>query len=234
MSALRGCFVTGTDTEVGKTQISTALLTWLQRQGLRAAGYKPVASGMEVDAQGRWYNDDVRRMQAVSPSSVGHYLLKTACAPHIAARLEGVALERAAVWQRAQQLQSQVQVLVAEGAGGVHVPLGVDWDSADMMADLGLPVVLVVGLRLGCINHATLSAQAVRLRGLHLAGWVGNQVGVQPMAYQTENIATLQQLMQQHFNAPCLGIVPHLQAGQQAVDYLNSTMLHQLFQQEQA
>ncbi|MDO8274475.1 MAG: dethiobiotin synthase, partial [Serpentinimonas sp.] len=140
---------------------------------------------------------------------VGPLHLRTACAPHIAAALEGKTIEFERLQQGARQLAQQVEVLVAEGAGGLCVPLGPDWDSSDLMRDLGLPRVLGVGLRLGCINHALLTAEAIRARGLRLGGWVANTLDPD-MPFLTENLATLQHEFQRRYQTPCLGVVPWL------------------------
>ena len=236
--ALRGCFVTGTDTEVGKTRVSAGLLHWLGAQGLRAAGYKPVASGMEA-VDGQWLNDDVQTLWAagwpgVRPEQVGPLQLRTACAPHIAAALEGKTIEFERLQQGARQLAQQVEVLVAEGAGGLCVPLGPDWDSSDLMRALGLPLVLVVGLRLGCINHALLTAEAIGARGLRLGGWVANTLDPD-MPFLTENLATLRHEFQRRHQTPCLGVLPRLapasakQMAGAAAAHLDDAALRALF-----
>lgn len=209
---MTGCFVTGTDTEVGKTRISAALLHWCAQQGWRSAGFKPVAAGTEC-MDGTWVNTDVRALRdassvALSDAEVGPFQFEAACAPHIAAALQGRSIERGAILRAAQALAARTDVLVVEGVGGFCVPLGSDWDSADLAVDLQFPVVLVVGLRLGCINHALLTAQAVRARGLRLAGWVGNAMAPD-MPWRDENIATLNQHLLA-YGAPCLGLVPYL------------------------
>ncbi|TDQ43539.1 dethiobiotin synthase [Tepidicella xavieri] len=227
---MKGCFVTGTDTEIGKTRIAAGLLHRTAQAGWRVAGYKPVASGMEwID--GQWVNDDVQTLWAassatVSPQQVGPCQLRQACAPHLAARAEGRSIDRAALRQGALDLAQQADWIVAEGAGGLCVPLGEDWDSADLMRDLGLPMVLVVGLRLGCINHAILTAEAMAARGLRLAAWVGNTVDP-AMLHLSDNIATLEHEFQRRFRVPCLGVVPRLpEATAQAVaPHLDSEVL---------
>ena len=217
---MRGCFVTGTDTAVGKTRVSAALLHWLGGQGLRCAGYKPVAAGIE-SIDGEAVNEDVRALRdagsvALTDAEVGPCQFEAACAPHIAAALEGHTIERAVLLQGARRLAAQVDQLVVEGVGGFCVPLGPDFDSADFAVDLVLPVVLVVGLRLGCINHALLSAEAIRARGLRLAGWVANTVDA-GMLQREENLATLRHELGRRYQAPCLGVVPRLASPAPAV-----------------
>lgn len=210
---LQGCFVTGTDTGVGKTRVSAALLHWFAAAGWRSAGFKPVAAGTErVD--GVRVNDDVRALRdassvALTDDQVGPCQLDTPCAPHIAAAIEGRTIERTALRRAADALAQRADRLVAEGAGGFCIPLGEDWDSADLALDLGLPVVVVVGLRLGCLNHALLTAEAVRARGLVLAGWIGNTIEV-GMPHRGDNLATLQRELARRHAAPCLGVVPWL------------------------
>lgn len=209
---LKACFVIGTDTEVGKTRISAALLHWLARNGFLSAGFKPVAAGTSL-IDGQWVNDDVRALReasalALSDAEVGPFQFEAACAPHIAAALQGLTIDRDAILRSTQALAARADVLVVEGVGGFRVPLGDDWDSADLACDLKLPVVLVVGLRLGCINHALLTAEAVRARGLTLAGWVGNSISP-GMPWLDKNVLALQQRFQKQ-NIPCWGCVPWL------------------------
>ena len=236
---LRGCFVTGTDTEVGKTTVSAGLLHALAQQGLRVAGYKPVAAGAvwklaASDPEGHWYNDDVEALHAASSieltrSEVCPCLLEEACAPHLAARLEGGRIEPSLLIAGAHQLMPRCDVLVVEGAGGFCVPLvesqefseapalpeasiaastDTDWGTDDLAVALDLPVILVVGLRLGCINHALLTAEAVTARGLRLAGWVANRI--EPtMPHAQLNIDTLTRALRQRHDAPLLGVVSY-------------------------
>ena len=211
---LRGCFVTGTDTGVGKSHVSAGLLHWLGQRGHRAAGYKPVASGLELDADGRLFNEDVERLRRAGsvplPAAlIGPCQLKEACAPHIAAELEGRAIDRVALLRGAQELARHADYLVVEGAGGLIIPLGADWDSTQLMSALGLPVVLVVGLRLGCLSHALLTAEAVLARRLRLAGWVGNVIDP-GMPHLQRNLDTLHHEFTRRHQLPCLGVVPHL------------------------
>lgn len=213
VTTLRGCFVTGTDTDVGKTVVSAALLRWFAQQGLRSAGFKPVAAGTSA-RDGLVINDDVRALRRASSvvlryAEVGPCQLTDACAPHLAAAHEGRHIDRHALLRAAQALAGRADMLVVEGAGGFCVPLGPDWDSADLAWDFGLPVVLVVGLRLGCLNHALLSAQAIVARGLRLAGWVGSSVDAD-MRWRDENVATLQHELARRHALPCLGVLPPL------------------------
>lgn len=214
---LKGFFVTGTDTDAGKTRISAALLHALAQAGWRSAGFKPVAAGTSLldGPESQRVNDDVRALRnasapalRLSDAEVGPFQFDAACAPHIAAALQGQHIDRAALLSAARTLAARADALVVEGAGGFCVPLGDDWDSTDLAADLQLPVLLVVGLRLGCINHALLTAEAIRARGLRLAGWVGNCIDPN-MPWRDENIATLRQRFDRQAT-PCLGIIPWL------------------------
>ena len=206
---MNGYFITGTDTEIGKTAI-TAALTWLAAQrGQRAAAIKPLAAGQELIG-GRWVNDDVLRLQAASnlgltDAEVGPLQLRTPCAPHIAAKLEGVAIDRALLLSAIRSTAAKADIAFVEGVGGFRVPLIEGWDTADLAVDLQLPVVLVVGLRLGCINHALLTAEAIRARGLTLVGWVANTVDA-AMPHVADNLASLHSGLA----APCWGHVPRL------------------------
>lgn len=200
-------FVTGTDTEVGKTAISCALLVAAAREGLRTAAVKPVAAGS--DEQGR--NEDALQLMAsmtenLEYQQVNPVALQAAIAPHIAAAQEGRQLEvsRLAGLCRGVMLAGAEFVLI-EGAGGWRVPINPRETLADLAVQLRLDVILVVGMRLGCINHALLSAEAIRRDGLRLAGWVANQPG-QRMSCHEENLDTLCRLLP----APLLGEVPYL------------------------
>ncbi|MDB5867894.1 MAG: ATP-dependent dethiobiotin synthetase BioD [Polaromonas sp.] len=214
-AALHGCFVAGTDTGVGKTHISAALLHWCAQQGWRSAGLKPVAAGT-VLINGQPVNEDVQALRkagsvALSDVEVGPLQFKAACAPEIAAALEHRHIDPATIFSAARHLASRADVLVVEGVGGFCVPLGPDWDTADLALELGLPVVLVVGLRLGCLSHALLTAEAICARGLPLAGWIAN--ATEPdMAHGAANLASLRHEMTRRHQAPCLGVVPWLDA----------------------
>ena len=202
-------FLTGTDTEIGKTFITCALLRRAAQDGLKAAGLKPIAAGTYASGQ----NEDVEQILAASNLAlpravVNPYCFAAAIAPHIAAAEEGRSIDFAVIKAACQQAMAAADFLVVEGAGGFRIPLGVDRDSADLAVDLGLPVILVVGMRLGCISHALLTAEAIVGRGLKLAGWVANRIDP-AMARFDENLATLQGLLP----APLLGVVPHAPEG---------------------
>ncbi|HNE15532.1 MAG TPA: dethiobiotin synthase [Rhodocyclaceae bacterium] len=200
-------FITGTDTEIGKTFSTCALLHAARAQGLRALGMKPVAAGAEW-VNGEFLNEDAARLRAAGSFDPGLALLNPYClaspiAPHIAAREEGVRIEPARIRTAFDTLRAQADLLLVEGVGGFRVPLGDDYDSADLARDLGLPVILVVGLRLGCINHALLSAEAIAARGLTFAGWIANRVDP-AMLRVDENLAALQKGLPE----PLLGVLP--------------------------
>jgi len=197
-------FLTGTDTEIGKTFITCALLHRARQRGLMAAGIKPVAAG--TDAAGR--NEDVENIRAASnvtlaPEVINPYCFSAAIAPHLAAAEQGVIIDFAPILSACASARQQADLLIVEGVGGFRVPLGVDRDSADLAVALALPVILVVGLRLGCINHALLTAEAIAARGLTLAGWVANRIDPD-MPRADDNLAALRERL----GAPLLGSVP--------------------------
>ncbi len=209
------CFVTGTDTGVGKSLVAGALVRTQVLQGWRVAGMKPVAAGAtwQPDPQGQggqWRNEDVELLAAasnvvVARSALCPYVLEKPLAPHIAAELAGIELDREVILRAYARLRAQSDAVVVEGVGGFRVPLAPGFDTADLACSLGLPVVLVVGLRLGCLNHAALTAEAIAARGLYLAGWVANCIDPR-MSQPERNLATLAGLL----HAPCLGVIPHL------------------------
>lgn len=210
---LHGCFVTGTDTGAGKTQVSAALLHWCTQQGWRSAGLKPVAAGITL-IDGQPLNDDVQALRQagsvrLTDAEVGPLQFAAACAPEIAAALERRLIDPAAILSAALHVASRADVVVIEGVGGFCVPLGPDWDTADLAVAIGLPVILVVGLRLGCISHALLTAEAIQARGLLLAGWIANIVDPD-MAHIADNLVSLRREMMRRHQAPNLGVVPWL------------------------
>lgn len=201
MSVLKGkFFVTGTDTEVGKTWVSCRLLEAAASAGLDCYGLKPVAAGCEETDEGL-RNDDALALLASASVKLNYDLvnpvaLRAAMAPHLAAKLEGRTLRASALngYLNGAMMTRRADLILVEGAGGWRVPL----NDAEMLSDLaialGLPIILVVGMRLGCINHALLTAEAIVRDGCQLAGWVANDLG-QPMPMLEENIATLEKLM---------------------------------------
>ncbi len=206
--AQRGFFVTGTDTGVGKTRVSCALLRALAARGLRVVGMKPVAAGAERAGEA-WINDDASALQRASNVHAPLQLVNPYCfappiAPHIAAEEAGVAIDIGLIATRHAELARSADVVVVEGAGGFLVPLGPREDMGTLAQRLALPVIMVVGMRLGCINHALLTAEAVRARGLTLAGWVANHVDPD-MARADRNVDALVA----RIRAPLLARVPY-------------------------
>ncbi len=201
------CFIAGTDTGVGKSLVSAAFLNALGRARLPAVGMKPLAAGAEL-RDGVLWNEDVALLASestfdVPPALTTSYLLREACAPHIAAKLENVQIDPAVLLDAYRQVAAQAPAVVVEGVGGFRVPLTDDFDTADFSAALQLDVILVVGLRLGCLSHALLTAEAIAARGLRLAGWVANQIDP-AMSHQADNVLALQHRLA----APLLGVVP--------------------------
>lgn len=202
-------FVTGTDTEIGKTLVAAALVHCLARQGLTVAPMKPVAAGTVV-SNGRRSNEDVDTLMSQANAKVPlelvvPYLFDPPIAPHIAARQQGITMSSTQILSAFKQLSQLADAVVVEGAGGFCVPISETEDLADVAQALGLPVVLVVGMRLGCISHAVLTAQAILARGLVLAGWVANTVDPD-MSCVEENLLTLERRLP----APFLGRIPRL------------------------
>jgi len=207
----RDFFVTGTDTGVGKTLVTAALLRRLRESGATVAGMKPVAAGSIAGPEGP-ANEDALLLQAESTvrhpyAVVNPYLFEPAIAPHLAAAEAGITIDIARIAAAHATLRTGADMVLAEGAGGFLVPLDCARSFADLPALLGMDVLLVVGLRLGCLNHALLTAEAVAQRGLTLAGWVGNAIDP-GFARRDANVATLTARLP----APCLGIVPWMQA----------------------
>jgi len=224
---VKGLFVTGTDTGVGKTRVAVALIHALRARGLRVAAMKPVSAGhapqgdsdplraearVESYASGELNEDVAALLQAANVAAdirdVNPYAFEPAVAPHIAAQQAGVRIELDTIVAAYARLAAASDVVVVEGAGGWRVPLNEHEDMADLAQRLGLPVVLVVGLRLGCLSHALLTAESIARRQLPWAGWVGNAIDPD-MACQAENVAALRARLP----APCLGIhsyQPHL------------------------
>ncbi|MBL8429980.1 MAG: dethiobiotin synthase [Dechloromonas sp.] len=202
-------FLTGTDTEIGKTFVTCALLHRARLDGLSAVGLKPIAAG--TDAAG--LNDDVEAIRAASNIElprriINPYCFAPAIAPHIAAAEAGVSIDLGQIAACCNEARKQADLVILEGVGGFFVPLGNNRSTADLAVELGLPVILVVGMRLGCINHALLTAEAIAARGLTLAGWIANRIDP-AMSRFDENLKTLQAILP----APLLGVVPHAPEG---------------------
>lgn len=203
-----GYYITGTDTAAGKTVASVALLHALRASGGTAVGMKPVASGCTKTAAG-WRNEDALALQAASRPSpsydlVNPYPLPAATAPQIAAALAGVDVALAPIQAAYAALAGQADVVVVEGVGGWLAPLADGLEQSALASALGLPVILVVGIRLGCVNHARLSERAILADGLRLAGWIGN--AVDPALEHADDYLAL---LRRELQAPCLGLLPH-------------------------
>jgi dethiobiotin synthetase len=224
-----GLFITGTDTGVGKTLASGALLLALKRLGIEALGMKPVAAGAGY-IDGHWVNEDVELLRRASArllpkDDVNPYLFRAAIAPHIAAEHQGKRIEIPHLVERFKALEGQTAYVIVEGAGGLMVPLDRQRDMADLARALDLPVLLVVGMRLGCINHALLTAEALNHRGLRLAAWIANRLDAEMPAYE-ENLAYLRDRL----GAPMLAEFPSMPSAQAQLvtDYIPNPRLLEL------
>lgn len=219
-------FITGTDTDAGKTYVAVALLQGLKALGYRTVAQKPVAAGVNTAG----FNTDALQLQqhATEPLSyelVNPYCLTDAVAPHLAAKKAGLCIEPAVLTQELQKLQvKDADIALVEGAGGWLLPLDDKSTMADWVTDQQLPVVLVVGMKLGCLNHALLTVREIERSGLTLLGWVANCIDPD-MAYQQENISYLQQTL----TAPCLGVLPY-----QSESQLNTSLAAALIKQLQS
>ena len=201
-------YITGTDTGIGKTTVSCALLHALRARGLRAVGMKPVASGCDATAEG-WRNDDALRLIAASDPQPDYALCNPFAfpdptAPELAAADIGAEVELAPLRAAFVALAAQADAVVVEGVGGWAAPLSAQLDQCELASEFELPVILVVGLRLGCINHSRLSARAIRADGLHLLGWIGNAVDLE-FHRREETVAILDRAI----DAPRLGLLQH-------------------------
>lgn len=203
-------FVTGTDTDVGKTTVTAALLQRATQQGWRCFGVKPVSAGCQQDDAGVWQSSDAQQIRAAAsvtlhPDLLAPIRLPLPVSPHLAAQAAGVNLSvsRLAGLVRGALSTPATHVLI-EGAGGWDVPINPRETLADLAKTLQFPVILVVGMRLGCLNHALLTARAIRQDGLQLAGWIANTIDSNTLL-PDQQIETLQQRL----NAPCLGVLPY-------------------------
>lgn len=212
-------FITGTDTGVGKTFVSAALLRALGRAGVRALGMKPVASGSERTDAG-WRNEDALALQSAGFTTVDYalvnpYALEEPTAPEIAAMHAGVWIDVEALDRAYAALSAKADTVVVEGVGGWLAPLSDTLWQADLARRWRLPVLLVVGVRLGCINHSLLTLQTLRHDGFDVLGWVGNRVDPQ-MLFADETLA----ILRERLAIPCLGVMPFAADETQAADAL--------------
>ena len=218
MSKFAGFFVAGTDTEVGKTLVSGALILKLREQGINAIGFKPVVAGTYQDGKDKTLNEDLETLRIASnldssALSLCPYILDQPAAPHLVAAHQGLKLEMGVILQGFQNIQNQSDCVVVEGAGGLIVPLNDQEDLAMFAKAIKLPIILVVGMKLGCINHALLTYEAIKARHLNIAGWVANTLSTE-MPLIDENIQTLQA----RIDAPFLGLIPALPKELQKAD----------------
>ena len=205
-----GFFITGTDTDVGKTWVTVALLRRFSKQGIKAAGFKPVAAGCTWQA-GCWVNRDALLIQEHSGiqlnyESINPYAFAAPQSPHIACGDVRVNLET--ILAAFTHLKLETERVLVEGVGGWLSPLSSELDNADLARILALPVIVVVGMRLGCINHARLTVQAIQEAGLSCAGWVAVEIVPDFVGFQ----GTLE-FLQQRLNVPFLGTLPHIPEG---------------------
>ncbi|MGE0370486.1 MAG: dethiobiotin synthase [Gammaproteobacteria bacterium] len=211
MTRARGFFVTGTDTGVGKTWCAAALVFALRRRGHTTFGMKPVASGCGQTANGP-RSDDALLLQehgsqpAPPYEQINPYALPRPIAPHLAARHAGVDIRLDRIVDAVDRAREQADFVIVEGVGGWCVPLNARETVGDLALALGLPVILVVGIRLGCLNHALLTAAAIERGGTGLAGWIANRVDPDAECAE-DNITSLQERL----SAPLLGVLPHLE-----------------------
>lgn len=205
----RGYFVTGTDTGVGKTLIACGLLRRFALAGLSTVGMKPVAAGC-TESEAGLLNEDVevlRRSSSVQAARewINPYAFRLAIAPHLAAAAEGLEIKTGSICRSFEKLCTIADAVIVEGIGGFRVPLSAHADSADLAVAIGLPIILVVGMRQGCLNHALLTAEAIERRGLQLRGWVANHIDPHMLQPQANVTALFERLP-----CPLLGTIPYL------------------------
>ncbi|WP_114689190.1 dethiobiotin synthase [Polynucleobacter necessarius] len=209
MSKANGFFITGTDTEVGKTLVSGALILKLREQGIKTIGFKPVVAGTYQNAHGETQNEDLETLRIASHFSSNEvslcpYVLNQAAALHLVAQAQEVGLQFV-MTEAFQTIQTCADCVVAKGAGGLLVPLNETEDLGEFTKAIDLPIILVVGMKLGCINHALLTLEAIKTRNLQIAGWVANTLS-EEMPRLQENLQTLKLRM----DIPFLGLIPTL------------------------
>jgi dethiobiotin synthetase len=219
-----GVFITGTDTGVGKTVVAAALIRALAREGLRVAGMKPVAAGASMTASGLRNADALALLQSANITApyetVNPYCFAAPIAPHIAARDAGIAVDIELLRRRFDELASKADCVVVEGAGGWLTPISAGASMADVAAALALPVILVVGLKLGCLNHSFLTARALAQKGVKLAGWVGNSIDP-AFERAADNIRELENSLQ-----PAAAIVPYASHAPEALELPSAAARH--------
>ncbi len=208
---MSGFFIAGTDTGVGKTVVTLALIQRGIAAGKRVAAMKPISAGCIQTAEG-WLNDDVAQLRAASNvllplALMNPYAFAPPIAPHLAAQQAGVAIDLARIESAYGEIAAQADEVIVEGVGGLLVPLDATQSAADIVLRLQLPVILVVGMRLGCLNHALLTTEAMAARGIKLHAWVANQIDPDMRAYE-QNIASLQA----RISAPLMCVLPTLSA----------------------
>ena len=214
MNLAKGYFITGTDTEVGKTLVSAALLWKLNAMNIESVGFKPVVAGTYLAADGSRLNEDLESLRIASATRTQYppsandlcpYILDAPVAPHLGASAQNIVIDPKVILSTFKQLQNTFSTVVVEGVGGFLVPINAEENMGDLAVNFDLPVILVVGMRLGCINHALLSCEAIAKRKLKLAGWVANTLN-EPMSMLEENVSTLKT----RIPAPFLGLIPRL------------------------
>lgn len=209
MTLKTGYFVTGTDTEVGKTLVSGALILKLRELGRNAFGFKPVVAGTYQGQNGEYINEDIETLRVASnlpqTQTICPFVLDTPAAPHIVAKANGIELNVNKLLESFTGIQNENDFVVVEGAGGFIVPLNDHESLADFAQKIDLPIIVVVGMKLGCLNHALLTIEAIKTRKMKIAGWVANALA-QEMSLLNENIQSLQD----RIDAPFLGMIPTL------------------------
>lgn len=205
-----GYFITGTDTDAGKTWIALALLSSLRQKGYRTLAMKPVACGC-LSIDGEYRNDDAVQLQqqasvAIPYEMVNPYAFSAPIAPHLAAEKTGQRIDIHHIKQLFDQQRDKADYVIMEGAGGWLVPLNTQHTTADLVKILQLPVILVVAIRLGCLNHTLLTNAAIQHEGIQLAGWIANCIDESSLEIDN-NIETLRERL----NAPLLGVIPYLE-----------------------
>lgn len=210
MNKSAGFFVTGTDTEVGKTLVSGGLIVKLRELQVNTIGFKPVVAGTYKDASGITLNEDLETLRIAS--DLGHnelslcpYVLDQPAAPHLVATQQGLKLEMSVMTNAFKDIQKHSACVVVEGAGGLLIPINKDEDLSGFAKKIDLPIILVVGMKLGCLNHALLTHEAIKARNLRFAGWIANTLA-EEMPLLQENLQTLKARIE----APFLGLIPSL------------------------